>query len=98
MFSTTVFKPVVNNMLNTYFTTVFKTVVKNVLQAPKGKSIIKNKQVDKTTCVFSIDFFWNTRRKTKHTETPTFKAKYETANVAAGPSARAPLHALRLFL
>ena len=31
IFSTTVFKPVVKNVLNTYFTTVFKTVVKNVL-------------------------------------------------------------------
>ena len=30
-FSTTVFKTVVKNVLNTYFTTVFKTVVKNVL-------------------------------------------------------------------
>ena len=30
-FSTTVFKTVVKNVLNTYFTTVCKTVVKNVL-------------------------------------------------------------------
>ena len=31
VFSTTVLKTVVKNVLNTYFTTVFKTVVKNVL-------------------------------------------------------------------
>ena len=49
-FSTTVFKTVVKNILNSYFTTVFKTVVKNVL--------------DRQTLIFTVANFFNTKNIT----------------------------------
>ena len=55
-FSTTVFKTVVNNVLNAYFTTVFKTVVKNVLNTyftTVFKTVVKN-VLDRQTLYFTV--------------------------------------------
>ena len=59
VFSTTVFKTVVNNVLNAYFTTLFKTVVKNVLNTyftTVFKTVVKN-VLDRQTLYFAVAIF-----------------------------------------
>ena len=58
-FSTTVFKTVVKNVLNTYFTTVFKKAVKNVLNtyfSTVFKKAVKN-VLDRQTLCFTVANF-----------------------------------------
>ena len=62
-FSTTVFKTVVKNVLNTYFTTVFKKAVKNVL--------------DRQTLCFTVAIFFITKNNTLFQKTRTKLAATE---------------------